>query len=63
MKNKKSGIKKIQEIRSLNDGVYDMFSVEELEKRLQMSVLESWPRCSCHGTNAPSCTSLGEQEL
>jgi hypothetical protein len=42
MKTNKSGKRNVQELRSLNQHIYDMFSVAELERRLQMSAVAPW---------------------
>ena len=46
------------EIFSLNENIYDMFSIEQLEQRLQMSQTTSWcnPNCTC---NVDECSLLG----
>jgi hypothetical protein len=68
MKNEKNPEQK-QEMVSLNENVYDMFSVKELEERLQMSALETWI-CGTHDNHPapkddfppacePNCPLLG----
>jgi hypothetical protein len=54
MKKVKQLSEKGQEIKSLNENLYDMFSVEELEERLQMSVVGRW---IC-GTNEKKCSPI-----
>jgi hypothetical protein len=41
-------------MESLNENIYDLFSVEELEQRLQMSALETWIR----GTHGNTCSPI-----
>jgi hypothetical protein len=51
MKNKKQPNGDYIEVKSVNENIYDMFSVEELEERLQMSTL-NW------GCGTDECTSV-----
>jgi hypothetical protein len=56
MKNKQQLRENNPEMKSVNENIYDMFSVDELEERLQMSAL-FW---GC-GTNCSTvgCTTVG----
>ncbi|MBP6024458.1 hypothetical protein [Ferruginibacter sp.] len=60
MAQKKEELSKLknEEMRSANENIYDMFSIEELESRLQMSAAQAWcdTKCGTHSTCQPVCT-------
>jgi hypothetical protein len=49
---------KNKEMLSINENLYDMFSVDELEQRLQMSALAPWV---C-GTHDNTCSPITKSE-
>jgi hypothetical protein len=51
MKNKQQLSSDDAEVKSVNENIYDMFSIAELEERLQMSAL-TW------GCGTDECTSV-----
>jgi hypothetical protein len=47
-----------QEMLSANENIYDMFSIEELEQRLQMSEARPWCNIDCTQVCSPICTTV-----
>jgi hypothetical protein len=61
MKKEKQLKEQNQEMLSVNENIYDMFSVDELEQRLQMSVLAPWI-CGTHDNQCSPITTCTTKE-
>lgn len=61
MENKKSRLlnEENTEMKSVNDNIYDMFTIDELEQRLQTSAALAWV-CGTEGNTCnPICSTVG----